>query len=94
MSPQLYMSMHGLNNLFNINVQLQRLDDINDNEITTTTPQYNFIVFIIYKQHHIIIILIQQMHSYSNSSLGSFIKQFITQIIHVNQSLFETDNIT
>jgi len=24
MSPQLYMSMHGLNNLFNNNVQLQR----------------------------------------------------------------------
>jgi len=32
MSPQLYMSMHGLNNLYNINVQLQRLDDINDND--------------------------------------------------------------
>ena len=30
MSPQLYMSMHGLNNLFNNNVQLQRLDDINN----------------------------------------------------------------
>jgi len=42
MSPQLYMGMHGLNNLFN-NVQLQRLDDINDNDNknTTTTPQYN-----------------------------------------------------
>jgi len=32
MSPQLYMSMHGLNNLYNINVQHQRLDDINDND--------------------------------------------------------------
>ena len=32
MSPQLYMSMHGLNNLINNNVQLQRLDDINDND--------------------------------------------------------------
>jgi len=30
MSPQLYMSMHGLNNLFNNNVQHQRLDDINN----------------------------------------------------------------
>jgi len=30
MSPQLYMSMHGLNNLFNNNVQLQQLDDINN----------------------------------------------------------------
>jgi len=30
MSPQLYMSMHGLNILFNNNVQLQRLDDINN----------------------------------------------------------------
>jgi len=30
MSPQLYKSMHGLNNLFNNNVQLQRLDDINN----------------------------------------------------------------
>jgi len=30
MSPQLYMSMHGLNNLINNNVQLQRLDDINN----------------------------------------------------------------
>ena len=30
MSPQLYMSMHGLNNLFNNNVQLQGLDDINN----------------------------------------------------------------
>jgi len=43
MSPQLYMSMHGLNNLYNINVQLQRLDNINDNDNnnTTMTPQYN-----------------------------------------------------
>ena len=32
MSPQLYLSMHGLNNLFNNNVQHQRLDDnINNN---------------------------------------------------------------
>jgi len=32
MSPQLYMSMHGLNNLINNNVQHQRLDDnINNN---------------------------------------------------------------
>jgi len=55
MSPQLYMSMHGLNNLYNINVQLQRLDDIddNDNKNTTTTPQYNSIIFIIYEQHYI-----------------------------------------
>ena len=30
MSPQLYMSKYGLNNLFNNNVQLQRLDDINN----------------------------------------------------------------
>jgi len=30
MSPQLYMSIHGLNNLFNNNVQLQRRDDINN----------------------------------------------------------------
>ena len=30
MSPQLYMSMHGLNNLINNNVQLQRFDDINN----------------------------------------------------------------
>ena len=30
LSPQLYMSTHGLNNLFNNNVQLQRLDDINN----------------------------------------------------------------
>jgi len=30
MSPQLYMSMHGLNNLINNNVQHQRLDDINN----------------------------------------------------------------
>jgi len=29
MSPQLYMSMHGLNNLINNNVQLERLDNIN-----------------------------------------------------------------
>jgi len=29
MSPQLYMSMHGLNNLININIQLERLDNIN-----------------------------------------------------------------
>jgi len=35
MSPQLYMSMHGLNNLYNINVQLERLNNIND--LTTTT---------------------------------------------------------
>jgi len=28
------------------------------------------------------------MHSYSNSSLGSFIEQFTTQIIHVKQSLW------
>ena len=27
-----YMSMHGLNNLINNNVQLQRLDDINNND--------------------------------------------------------------
>jgi len=55
MSPQLYMSMHGLNNLFNNNVQHQRLDDINDNDNknTTTTPQYNSIIFVIYEQHHI-----------------------------------------
>ena len=31
MSPQLYMSMHGLNNLYNINVQLERIDNINNN---------------------------------------------------------------
>ena len=53
MSPQLYMSMQGLNNLFNNNVQHQRLDDINDNDNdnknTTTTPQYNSIIFIIYE---------------------------------------------
>jgi len=30
MSPQLYMSMHGLNNLINNNVQHQRLDDNNN----------------------------------------------------------------
>jgi len=30
MSPQLYMSMHGLNNLINNNVQLERLDNINN----------------------------------------------------------------
>jgi len=30
--PPTYMSMHGLNNLYNINVQLQRLDDIDDND--------------------------------------------------------------
>ena len=30
-SPQLNMSMHGLNNLINNNVQLQRLDNINNN---------------------------------------------------------------
>ena len=56
-------------------LQHQRLDDINDNDNKNTTPtlQYNSIIFIIYEQHHIIIVLIQQMHSYSNSSLGSFI---------------------
>jgi len=32
MSPQLYMSMHGLNDLINNNVQHQRLDDINGND--------------------------------------------------------------
>jgi len=32
MSPQLYMSMHGLNNLYNINVRHQRLDTINNND--------------------------------------------------------------
>jgi len=32
MSPQLYMSMHGLNNLINNNIQLQRLDDTNNND--------------------------------------------------------------
>jgi len=36
MSPQLYMSMHGLNNLINNNVQPERLDNItynlNDND--------------------------------------------------------------
>jgi len=37
MSPQLYMSMHGLNNLYNINVQLERLNNINDLTTTTTT---------------------------------------------------------
>jgi len=37
MSPQLYMSMHRLNNLFNNNVQYQRLDDINDNDNKNTT---------------------------------------------------------
>jgi len=31
MSPQLYMSMHGLNNLINNNVQLQRFDDAKNN---------------------------------------------------------------
>jgi len=36
-------------------IQHQRLDDINDNDNndTTTTPQYNSIIFIIYEQHHI-----------------------------------------
>jgi len=37
MSPQLYMSMHGLNNLYNTNVQHQRLDDINDNDNNDST---------------------------------------------------------
>ena len=31
MSPQLYMSMHGLNNLFNNNVQHQHNNNINNN---------------------------------------------------------------
>jgi len=41
MSPQLYMSMHGVNNLINNNVQLQRLDDINNNLNDLTTSTYN-----------------------------------------------------
>jgi len=32
MSPQLYMSMHGLNNLINNNVRHQRLDNIKNND--------------------------------------------------------------
>jgi len=32
MSRQLYMSMHGLNNLINNNVRHQRLDNINNND--------------------------------------------------------------
>jgi len=32
MSPQLYMSMHGLNNLINNNVRHQRLDNIDNND--------------------------------------------------------------
>jgi len=33
--------MHGLNNLINNNVQLQRLDDINNNDNITTTYDIN-----------------------------------------------------
>jgi len=45
MSPQLYMSMHRLNNLFDDNVQHQRQ--------LNKTPQYNSIIFTIYEQHHV-----------------------------------------
>jgi len=50
MSPQLYMSMHGLNNLYNINVQLERLDNINVQlERQRRHPHYNLI-----DNHHLI----------------------------------------
>jgi len=39
MSPQLYMSMHGLNNLINNNIQLQRLDDTNNNDNSNNQQQ-------------------------------------------------------
>jgi len=46
MSPQLYMSMNGLNNLYNINVRHQRLDNINNND---DRQHYNLIGI-----HHLI----------------------------------------
>ena len=56
MSRQLYMSMHGLNNLINNNVQHQRHDDINNNDNINVQlerqrqhPHYNLIDI-----HHLI----------------------------------------
>ena len=50
MSPQLYMSMHGLNNLINNNVQHQRLDDnISNNNNNVQLQHYNLIDI-----HHLI----------------------------------------
>ena len=46
MSPQLYMSMHVLNNLYNINVRHQRLDNINNDD---DRQHYNLIDI-----HHLI----------------------------------------
>jgi len=58
MSPQLYMSMHGLNNLYNINVQLERLDNNNNSNYQQQQqhrqhPHYNLIYI-----HHLIATII------------------------------------
>ena len=62
MSPQLYMSMDGLNNLINNKVQQQQRTTS-----TTMTASYNHQVNSTYPFH--IIVIHQYIHSYNNSSI-------------------------
>ena len=80
MSPQLYMSMHGLNNLINNNVQLQRLDDINNIDNINNNVRH--------QQQRITsnsIIIIQHKHAYNNSSIYTSYNNSSIKVNHDKQ---------
>ena len=81
MSPQLYMSMHGLNNLFNNNVRHQRpRQQLNINDNATTQQQLDYAICIWYQSgHQALNIIWMIIHSTGHQALNLLWMIYIQQ---------------